>query len=131
MRDLPPLVAELERQWAAGQWCGSDDLADGLARFGPAAADATPVLRRFWEQTPHSYERPSYLRALAAIRPGATGAELTESLWDCEEQSRLFAVEHAPDGPELRCRLAELQGSQVESEELWAATARRLVGGNR
>ncbi|MEV7117357.1 hypothetical protein [Kitasatospora griseola] len=131
VRDLPPLLAELERQWAAGQWCGSDDLADGLARFGPAAADAAPVLRQFWEQTPHSCERPSYLRALAAIRPGATGAELAESLWDCEEQARLFAVEHAPDGPELRCRLAELRGSPVESEELRAAAAGRLAGGNR
>ncbi|MFJ8439413.1 hypothetical protein [Kitasatospora griseola] len=58
------------------------------------------------------------------------GVELAESLWDCEEDALLFAVEHAPDGPEVRCRLAELQESPVESEELRTAAARRLAGGN-
>ncbi|MFF0292503.1 hypothetical protein ACFYST_02015 [Kitasatospora sp. NPDC004614] len=128
-RDLPLLLAELERQWAAGEWCGSHWVADGLARFGPAAAEAAPVLHRFWAHTPHSYERPSYLRALAAIRPGEVDAELTESLWDCEEDARLFAVENAPDGPELGMRLAELSASPVESPDLRAAAARRLAGG--
>ncbi|MFD8595221.1 hypothetical protein ACFV1L_09490 [Kitasatospora sp. NPDC059646] len=129
-RDLPLLLAELERQWTDGEWCGSDFLADGLARLGPAAADAAPALGRFWAQTPHSYERPAHLRALTAVRPGETGAELTESLWDCEQDARLFAVEHAPDGPELRSRLAELRDSPVETEELRAAAARRLGRGN-
>ncbi|MFJ1791273.1 hypothetical protein [Kitasatospora griseola] len=88
------------------------------------------VLRRFWEQTPHSCERPSCLRALAAIRPGAMAAEQAESRRDCEEDALLFAVEHAPGGPELRCRIAELQEFPVESEELRAAAARRFAGGN-
>ncbi|WP_244305471.1 hypothetical protein [Kitasatospora cheerisanensis] len=128
--DLPLLLAELEREWADRVWCGPDWLADGLARFGPAAAGAAPALHRFWAQTPHSYERPAYLRALTAIRPGGAGAELTESLWDCEYRARLFAVEHAPDGPELRSRLAELRDSPVEPEDVRAAAARRLGGGN-
>ncbi|OKJ09078.1 hypothetical protein [Kitasatospora sp. CB01950] len=131
LRDLPLLVGELERQWAAGEWCGPDRLADGVARFGPAAGEAVPVLRRFWEHTPHSYERPSYLRALAAIRPGAMGAEVTESLWDCEEDARLFAVEHAPEGAQLHRRLEELRGSAVESGEVRAAAGRRSGCGNR
>ncbi|MFD8477917.1 hypothetical protein [Kitasatospora sp. NPDC059673] len=41
--------------------------------------------------------------------------------------ARLFAVEHAPGGAELRRRLAELSASPVESPELRAAAARRLA----
>ncbi|MEJ8646047.1 hypothetical protein WKI68_42115 [Streptomyces sp. MS1.HAVA.3] len=39
---LPGLVAELADQWEARNWCGPDETAKRLARFGPEAADAVP-----------------------------------------------------------------------------------------
>ncbi len=125
-RDLPLLVAELARQEAAGEWCGPEALADGLARFGPAAGAAVPLLRRLWRHTPHSYERPSYLRALDAIDPGAAVPLLVESLWDCEPDARHHAVRRVPGGGRLADRLAELRDSPLESAELRADAARRL-----
>ncbi|MGW4696828.1 hypothetical protein ACWEO1_31115 [Kitasatospora cineracea] len=127
-RDLPLLVAELARQEAAGEWCGPMALADGLARFGPAAGAAVPLLRRLWRRTPHSYERPSYLRALDAIDPGAALLLLVESLWDCEPDARHHAVRRAPGGGRLADRLAELRDSPLESAGLRADAARRLAG---
>nr|WP_106438070.1 hypothetical protein [Kitasatospora sp. SID7827] len=124
--DAPLLLAELARQCAVGQWCGSDGLADGLARFGPAVAEAAPLLRGLWENTPHSYERPSYLRALHAITPDGTDALLHESLWDCESDARLYAVRHAPESRELAHRLARLRDSPAEDDDLRAAAAERL-----
>ncbi|MEV4556767.1 hypothetical protein AB0K51_07185 [Kitasatospora sp. NPDC049285] len=124
--DLPRLLRELERCWGERRWCGPDLLADGLGRFGAAAGEAEAVLGRYWLHTPHSYERPSYLRALVAIRPGAVDALLYESLWDCEPAARLLAVERAPDGTELRRRLSELRDDPAEQAEVRAAAAARL-----
>ncbi|BAJ31778.1 MULTISPECIES: hypothetical protein [Kitasatospora] len=124
--ELPLLVAELADQWARDEWCGPKLLADGLARYGPSAAEAAPLLRRFWHTTPHSYERPSYLRALHAIAPGAAAPLLSESLWDCEPDARLYAVRHLPDDPRFAHRLAQLRDSPAEDDDLRAAAARRL-----
>ncbi|MDX3228834.1 hypothetical protein [Streptomyces sp. ME19-01-6] len=79
-QDLPALIDELAAHAQARQWCGPDRLAAGLARFGPAAAEAAPVLRRLWLCTPHSCERPAYLKALAAIAPTGLDRAYTESL---------------------------------------------------
>ncbi|WP_200301554.1 hypothetical protein [Streptomyces adelaidensis] len=81
-RDLPVLMAELSAHEKARQWCGPARLADGIARFGSAAAEAAPVLRRLWSRTPHSYERPAFLKALAAVAPAGLDLAFTESLWD-------------------------------------------------
>ncbi|GLW58582.1 hypothetical protein [Kitasatospora phosalacinea] len=124
--DVPRLVAELASQWEERAWCGPKLVSDGLARLGPAAAEAGPLLRRFWQLTPHSYERPSYLRALHAIDPDAAAPLLSESLWDCEPDARLYAVRHVPVGGELEFRLAELRDSPVEDDELREAAAGRL-----
>ncbi|MFJ1751812.1 hypothetical protein [Kitasatospora sp. NPDC088134] len=123
--DLPLLLADLARSWADRRWCALDWLADGLSRFGPAAGEAAPLLHLFWSETPHSYERLSYLRALTAIAPASTAPLLHEALWDCESNVRRFALEHAPDGPELLSRAAELRDSPVEPPEVRAAAARR------
>ncbi|MGC0415963.1 hypothetical protein [Embleya sp. AB8] len=56
---LPTLVAELAEQWRTRTWCGPEATARQLARFGPAAVEAAPDLRRLWLHTPHSYERPA------------------------------------------------------------------------
>ncbi|WP_123562211.1 hypothetical protein [Kitasatospora cineracea] len=103
-------------------------LAGGLARFGPAAGAAVPLLRRLWQRTPRSCERPSYLRALDAIDPGVAVPLLVESLWDGEPDARHHAVRRAPGGGRLAVRLAELRGSRLESAELRADAARRLAG---
>ncbi|MFJ1751813.1 hypothetical protein [Kitasatospora sp. NPDC088134] len=123
--DLPLLLAELDRRWTARRWDVPDRLADGLARLGPAAAEAAPLLQLFWSETPHSLERPSYLRALTAVAPATAAPLLTESLWDCERRARLHALECAPDAPELSARAAELRDSPVEHPEVRAAAARR------
>ncbi|MGW4808046.1 hypothetical protein [Kitasatospora sp. NPDC004272] len=124
--DVPRLVAELADQWEERAWCGPKTAADGLARFGPAAAEAAPLLRRFWQLTPHSYERPSYLKALHAIDPGAAAPLLGESLWDCERDARLYAVRHVPLDGRLAVRLAELRDSPGEYDELREVAAGRL-----
>ncbi|MFJ7063750.1 hypothetical protein ACIQVA_39990, partial [Streptomyces microflavus] len=80
---LRRLVEELAEQWAARAWCGPDQTARRLARFGPEAAGAVPYLRHFWLHTPHSYERTAYLEALAAIDRDGLNYAYTESLWDC------------------------------------------------
>ncbi|MGW2869571.1 hypothetical protein [Kitasatospora sp. NPDC001225] len=126
--DVPSLLAELERRWVDRSWCGPDDLARGLARFGPEAADAVSLLRRFWLWTPHSYERADYLEALAAMGAAGMAEAYVESLWDCEARARLLAVEYAPDRPDVRDRLACLGDDPMEEPEVREAAGARLAG---
>ncbi|MFE4519649.1 hypothetical protein ACFRMQ_36370 [Kitasatospora sp. NPDC056783] len=126
-RDLPTLVAALEQHWVDRTWCGPASLARGLARFGPEAAGAVSLLRRFWLATPHSYERPAYLEALAAIGAAGLAEAYVESLWDCEPAARLLAVEHAPDRPDALRRIAELRDDPIEDPAVREAATARLV----
>ncbi|MFD9723137.1 hypothetical protein [Streptomyces sp. NPDC059072] len=125
---IPQLVAELAEQWRERTWCGPDRTAKQLARFGPDAAGAVPVLRRFWLHTPHSWERPAYLEALAAIDPDGLDYTHTESLWDCEEEARLSAIARAPGGRENVARIEVLRDDPMESPEVRTAAAVRLAG---
>ncbi|MEU4582444.1 hypothetical protein AB0F92_10195 [Kitasatospora aureofaciens] len=127
-RDVPALVAELERAWVDRAWCGPTRLARGLARFGPEAADAVSLLRRFWLQTPHSSERAAYLEALAALGSAGMAEAYTESLWDCEADARLLGAEHAPDTPQVRARLAFLRDDPIEEPEVSNTAGARLAG---
>ncbi|MFF4379018.1 hypothetical protein [Kitasatospora sp. NPDC001547] len=128
--DGPALVAELERHWVDRAWCGPGALAGGLARLGAGAgaADAVSLLRRFWLWTPHSYERPDHLAALAALGSAGTAEAYTESLWDCEARARLLGVAHAPDRPDVRARLAYLRDDPMERPEVREAAGTRLAG---
>ncbi|MFD0396461.1 hypothetical protein ACFVHI_00030 [Kitasatospora sp. NPDC127121] len=126
--DLPTATGELERQWASQEWCGPMHTARGLARFGPDAAGAASLLRRFWLWTPHSSERPAYLEALAAVAPVGLAEVYTECLWDCEAGARLPAVAHAPDRPHVRERLAHLRDDPMEEAEVREAAGARLAG---
>ncbi|MFF2039273.1 hypothetical protein ACFVVX_02495 [Kitasatospora sp. NPDC058170] len=125
--DVPVLVAQLERDWAARRWCGPKRTAEGLRRLGPDARDAVSLLRRFWLWTPHSYERASYLEALAAIEPAGLESVHTECLWDCEAEARLLGIAHAPDGPEVRERLGYLRDDPMEEPGVRAAAGERLA----
>ncbi|MFB7613842.1 hypothetical protein [Kitasatospora sp. NPDC056181] len=125
--DVPVLVAALERDWAARSWGGPMYTARGLARFGPGAAEAVSLLRRFWLWTPHSYERAAYLEALAEIGPAGLESVHVECLWDCEEDARLLGVAHAPDRPEVRERLAYLRDDPMEEAGVRAAAGERLA----
>ncbi|MFG2915206.1 hypothetical protein ACGF0D_20270 [Kitasatospora sp. NPDC048298] len=127
-RDIPALVAELERCWVARTWCGPAALARDLARFGQRAADAVSLLRRFWLSTPHSSERPAYLEALAAMGAAGMPEVYVESLDDCEPRARLRAVRHAPDRPAVRARLGRLRDDPLEVPEVREAAAARLSG---
>ncbi|MGW0706126.1 hypothetical protein ACWD4G_09205 [Streptomyces sp. NPDC002643] len=128
VQDLPVLIRELSALESAHQWCGPSFLADGLARFGAAASEAAPVLRRLWLRTPHSYERPAYLNALAAIAPDGLDRAYAESLWDCESNARLLGIASAPDLPYVRDRLVQLRDDPMEEAEVRAAAAERLTG---
>ncbi|MFJ9456158.1 hypothetical protein ACIRST_13850 [Kitasatospora sp. NPDC101447] len=128
--DVPALLAELERDWVDGTWCGPMRTARGLARAGAQAAGAISLLRRFWLWTPHSHERPSYLEALAALGSAGTAEAYAESLWDCEARARLLGVEHAPDRPDVRDRLARLRDDPMEHSAVRKAAATRLGGGS-
>ncbi|WP_405365862.1 hypothetical protein [Kitasatospora sp. NBC_00039] len=125
--DVPVLVAELERDWVERRWCGPRRTARGLRRFGAGVGDAVSLLRRFWLWTPHSYERASYLEALAAIGPAGLAEVYVECLWDCEDDARLLGIAHAPDGAEVRDRLAYLRGDPMEEPEVRAAAGARLA----
>ncbi|MFE2019132.1 hypothetical protein ACFW9O_13955 [Streptomyces sp. NPDC059499] len=124
---LPGLVQELVEQWTARAWCGPDRTARRLAGFGPDAAGAAPYLRRFWLHTPHSYERTAYLEALAAIDRDGLEHVYTESLWDCEETTRLLGITSAPANPETLGRIAALRDDPLETTEARAAARARLV----
>ncbi|MFF8768745.1 hypothetical protein [Kitasatospora sp. NPDC015120] len=125
--DVETLVGRLERDWVEKRWCGPADTARALARFGARAADAASLLRRFWLWTPHSHERVAYLEALAVIEPAGLEGIYAECLWDCEDAARLMGVERAPDGPEVRERLARLREDPVETPEVRAAASARLA----
>ncbi|MEV8322657.1 hypothetical protein [Kitasatospora sp. NPDC056731] len=127
-KDVAALLAVLEQDWAARAWCGPMHTARGLARFGPEAAGAASLLRRFWLWTPHSSERPAYLEALAAVAPAGLAEVYTECLWDCEADARLPAVAHAPDRPHVRERLAHLRDDPMEQAEVREAAGARLAG---
>ncbi|MFI5532942.1 hypothetical protein ACIA8O_30840 [Kitasatospora sp. NPDC051853] len=124
--DLPVLSAHLTDEYRRRGWCGPKMIAAGLARFGPAAAEAVPVLRRYYVHTPHSYERAAFLEALAAIDPEGLEAAYTEGLWDCEADVRLLAVAGAPDLPHVRDRLELLRDDPLETPEVRRAAAARL-----
>ncbi|MFJ8567764.1 hypothetical protein [Streptomyces sp. NPDC093514] len=125
---LPGLVAELADQWEARAWCGPDETAKRLARFGAEAAGAVPLLRAYWLHTPHSYERADYLHALAAIDPTGLDDAYTESLWDCEERARLLGIASAPHRPHVVERIAVLRDDPMETSEVRAAAGARLAG---
>ncbi|MFC9948538.1 hypothetical protein [Streptomyces pratensis] len=124
---LPGLVDGLAEQWTARAWCGPDRTARRLARFGPDAARAVPCLRRFWLHTPHSYERTAYLEALAAIDRDGLEHVYAESLWDCEETTRLLGITSAPMNPETVDRIAVLRDDPMETAEVRAAARTRLA----
>ncbi|MEE1785097.1 hypothetical protein PUR71_19610 [Streptomyces sp. SP17BM10] len=128
-RPLPVLLEELERCWVERTWCGPAALARGLAGYGPEAAGAASLLRRFWLWTPHSHERPAYLEALAAVAPAGLDEAYVESLWDCESGARLSAIRHAPQRPEVRARLVRLRDDPLEETAVRDAAAVRLGGG--
>ncbi|MDI6097219.1 hypothetical protein QLQ12_01170 [Actinoplanes sp. NEAU-A12] len=125
--DAPAVVAGLD--WLderPDDLCGYDELVVGLARIGGSASTAaSPRLRRLW-YSPHSYERPAYLRALVALDP--TGAErfLVEGLWDCETDVRMLAVQRAPLTDMTRERLRYLRDDPIEHPDVRAATSGRL-----
>ncbi|MGW4897641.1 hypothetical protein ACWEQL_36140 [Kitasatospora sp. NPDC004240] len=124
--------AELERCWVEQRWCGPAGLARGLAGagaadVGAAGPGAVSLLRRFWLWTPHSHERAAYLEALAVLGPAGLGEVYVECLWDCEADSRLLAAGRAPDGPQVRERLAYLRDDPLEEPAVRAAARERLA----
>ena len=124
---IPQLVAELADQWHDRTWCGPQRTAKQLARFGPAAAEAAPLLQRFWLRTPHSYERPAYLEALAAIAPAGLDRARAESLWDCEDQARLLGIAHTPNSPQALEQITALRDDPMEDPGVRAAAQERLT----
>ncbi|MFE7137152.1 hypothetical protein ACFVAG_05355 [Streptomyces sp. NPDC057644] len=124
---VPGLVDELAGQWTSRTWCGPDRTARRLALFGADAADALPYLRRFWQFTPHSYERTAYLEAWAAIGRDGLDSLYTESLWDCEETTRLLGIASAPSNAEVLGRIAVLRDDPMETTEVRAAARARLT----
>ncbi|WP_153455076.1 hypothetical protein [Streptomyces smaragdinus] len=125
---IPLLIDRLAELRRTHTWCGPDAGARRLARFGSAATDALTHLRWFWLRTPHSYERAAYLQALAAIDRTGLDYAHTESLWDCEENSRLQAIDQAPDSPLTRARIADLRDDPMETPDVRSAAAGRAAG---
>lgn len=107
--------------------CGYDELAAGLARIGgPAAVSALPRIRHLW-YSPHSYERPRYLRSLITLDQPGVERLLTEGLWDCEADVRLLAAQHTPLNEMTRQRLRYLRDDPIETNQVRATAADRLT----
>lgn len=131
--DLPILAKAVEdmlRGTVADDWCGFDDLFDGMLRVGLADTTGSPLAKRtidqleyLWESTPHSRERDSYLRALIALH--AADGPVVEGLWDCEDDVRLLAVTTAPLTSTVHHRLARLRDDPLETDEIREAAATR------
>ncbi|MEV0398257.1 hypothetical protein [Polymorphospora rubra] len=108
--------------------CGYDVLVGGLARIGgPTAVEVVPRLGRLWF-SPHSYERPDYLRAWVVLDPAGASRGLAEGLWDCEAGVRLLAARHAPLTDMTRERLCYLRDDPLETDDVRAAAVARLTG---
>ncbi|MFI5495067.1 hypothetical protein [Actinoplanes sp. NPDC051859] len=99
----------------------------GLARIGgnDAARVAEPYVRRLWF-TPHTFERPSVLRAGLAFAHDRLDLRLKEGLRDCEERVRLIAVEHVQVDDSTRQQLRYLAGGPFEAATVRAAATARL-----
>lgn len=97
--DAPQILGWLDEAVADGEWCVTEDLADGLARLGHQPA--VPSIARAWELTPHSFARKYYLPALIQLEPPDLQAYLDEAADDCESDVRDIAATHpaAADRP--------------------------------
>jgi hypothetical protein len=125
--DIPALLAALDRLDSdKDDWCGYDALARGFARLG--VTEVAPRLHSLWRQSPHSFERASYVTALLTLDP-ATRQRLPEALSDCEGDVRLLAAQHAPLTGEVRRQLSRLRDSPIENNDVREAAAIRLTSG--
>jgi hypothetical protein len=124
--DVPALLVALERlDTDNDNWCGYDLLARGFARFG--VTEVTSRLHSLWRQSPHSFERGSYVEALLTLDPDTTRERLPEALSDCESDVRLLAAQHAPLTDEVRQQLGRLRDSPIENDNVREAAAIRLA----
>ncbi|MFF0298853.1 hypothetical protein ACFYST_35740 [Kitasatospora sp. NPDC004614] len=124
---LPDLLAAWRRKWEADEWCGFAPLADAIARYGLAAAEALPALGALWKWTPHSAERTAVLRAVVAVAPVASRRALTQGLWDCESGVRLLAATRVPLGRRAVARVKALRDDLLETAEVRRVAAARLT----
>lgn len=90
--DAPQILRWLDEAVADGEWCVTEDLADGLARLGHMPA--VPSIARAWELTPHSFARTYYLPALIQLEPPDLQVYLDEAADDCESDVRDIASKH-------------------------------------
>ncbi|WP_035924284.1 hypothetical protein [Pseudofrankia saprophytica] len=132
-QDIPTLLTALDR--LADQWCGYDQLTAGLTRIvaalPPNAQTDTRALlvrRLRWLAiaSPHSYERPSYLRSLLLLDWQHTLNNLPAYLFDCEPEVRQLAAENIPLTDNVRSLLTLLRDDPIEDDDVKHAVARRL-----
>lgn len=88
--DAGRILAWFESAVQDGDWCASEDFADGLARLGHRPA--LPCLASAWVVTEHSFARSYYLRALISLEAPGLGRYLEEAVDDCEADVRELAV---------------------------------------
>ncbi len=89
-----------------------------------------PWLHQLWT-APHSYERAAYLRALLVLDPAGAEPLLVEGLWDCEDEVRRIAAEHARLSAEVRERLVYLRDDPMEDAGVRDAAGERVPAPGR
>lgn len=87
--DAPQVLRWFDEAVADGDWCDSEDFAEGLARLDHQPAVSS--IAAAWKTTPHSYARKHYLPALIRLRPPDLQAYLDDATDDCESDVRDIA----------------------------------------
>jgi hypothetical protein len=84
-----------------------------------------PAIEDLYRTTDYSYLRRRCIQALADLSPTCDEDQATECLWDCEADSRLVGVAHAPSTAAFRKRLRTMTVDPTEDESVVAAAKAR------
>jgi hypothetical protein len=90
--DATMILDWLTEEVRAEMWFGHETLVAGLARL--RHLPALPLIERTWRQTPHSWARTTYLRALIALDAPGLDTYLADAADDCESRARELAAAH-------------------------------------
>jgi hypothetical protein len=90
--DAPGVLGWFDEAVEDGEWCLSEDLADGLARLDHRPA--VPSIAGAWRATPHSVARAHYLPALVRLGAPDLRSHLDDATHDCESEVRDLARAH-------------------------------------
>ncbi|OHV57970.1 hypothetical protein [Pseudofrankia sp. BMG5.36] len=136
-QDIPLLLTAVDELTHSGQWCGYDQLAEGLARILAPLPPTTHTdsrtrlirrLRSLAFASPHTYERASHLRSLLLLDPDNTRNALPIFLLDCEPDVRHLAAQHTSlITDDAHQWLTELRDDPIENNDIKHTATQRIT----